>query len=204
MPSRNERIGAIVQQGILTFSRFVPIPAATLVSAIAAAVITKILDQHEQRVSEVLSTELSASHISYVNPDDSELLAFYEKNFLYPELKSEFQPEIESGNITRLRELYPYIYSALILQRQVPALLFNQEIKEKKYRELALLYEELSRGYTAIEGNAELQTNINRFAGELLVVLDAAYEAFRKEKKNNKDEAIYEIIDLVREIVRKE
>jgi hypothetical protein len=204
MPSRNERIGTVVQQGILTFSRFVPIPAATLVSAIAAAVIVKILDQHEQRVSEVLSTELSASHISYVNPDDSELLSFYEKNFLYPELKSEFQPEIESGNITRLRELYPYIYSALILQRQVPALLFNQEIKQKKYRELALLYEELSRGYSAIEANAELQTNINRFAGELLIVLDAAYEAFRKEKKNNKHEAIYEIIDLVREIVRKE
>ena len=204
MPSRNERIGSVVQQGILIFSRLLPFPASTLVSAIAAAVVTKILDQHEQRVSEVLSTELSASHISYVNPDDAEMLAFFEKNFLYPELRSEFEPELNSGNITRLRELYPYIYSALILERQVPALLFHEEIKQKKYRELALLYEELSRGYTAIEGNAELETKINRFAGELLVVLDAAYEAFRKEKKVDKNEIVYEIIDLVREIAKKE
>jgi hypothetical protein len=202
MPSRNERIGAIVQQGILTFSRYVPFSASTLVSAIAAAVITKILDQHEERVSEVLSIELSPSHIPYVNPDDAELLAFYEKNFLFPELASEFEPELNTGNISKLRQVYPYLYSALILERQLPTVLFHKEIKEKKYRELAQQYEELSQGFTYIEGNEEVESNINHFAGELLVVLDAAYEAFRKENKNNQYEAIYDLIDVIREIAK--
>jgi hypothetical protein len=202
MPSTNERIGAIVQQGIVIFSRYVPFSASTLVSAIAAAVITKILDQHEKRVSEVLSVELSPSHIPYVNPDNAELLAFYEKNFLFPELASEFEQELYTGNISKLRQLYPYLYSALVLERQLPTVLFHKEIKEKKYRDLAQQYEELSQGFTSVEANAELESNINHFAGELLVVLDAVYEAFRKENKNNQLEAIYDLIDLVRELAK--
>jgi hypothetical protein len=202
MPSSNERIGAIIQQGITIFSRFVPFTASTLVSAIAAAVLTKILDQHEKRVSEVLSIELSASHVPYLNPDDTELLAFYEKNFLFPELRAQFEAELSSEDLPRLRQLYPYLYAALILKRQLPQVLFHREIEQKKFRDLALAYEELSRGYTAIEADGEFESNVNHFAGELLVVLDAAYEEFRKANKNPKHETIYDIIDLVREIAK--
>ncbi len=201
MPSRNERIGSLLQQGVLLFSRIIPFPASTLVAAIGAAVLTKILEQHENRVSEVLSIDLSAGHIPYVNPNDEELLAFYENNFLFPELKTEFDSEINSKNMERLRQLFPFLYLALVLQRQLPSLLFHQEIEQKQYRDLAIQYEQLSRGYTTIEGSTEIKSNINHFASELLEVLTAAYEAIKKEKKGKENEIIFDLMDSILEIV---
>jgi hypothetical protein len=46
MPSREERIGSLLQQGILFFARIIPFPASSLVAAIGAAVLTKILQDY--------------------------------------------------------------------------------------------------------------------------------------------------------------
>jgi hypothetical protein len=201
MPSREERIGSLLHQGILFFARIIPFPASSLVAAISAAVLTKILQQHQTHVSEVLSIDLSPAHIPYVNPDDEELLNFYADNFLFPELKTEFELEINSRDLNRLRVWYPFLYSALVLQRQLPTLLFHKEIKQKKYRALAILYEQLSRGYSGIEANAAIRTNINHFGQKLFEVLTAAYQEIKNETKNKDNDIIFDLMDSILEIV---
>ena len=201
MPSREERIGSLLHQGIIFFARIIPFPASSLVAAIGAAVLTKILQQHQAHVSEVLSIDLSAGHIPYVNPDDEELLNFYQDNFLFPELKTEFELEINSKDLTRLRSWYPFLYSALVLQRQLPMLLFHKQIQQKKYRALAIQYEQLSRGYSIIEANAAIKSNINHFGQKLFEVLIAAYPEIKKELKDKENQIIFDLMDSILEIV---
>jgi hypothetical protein len=201
MPSREERIGSLLHQGILFFARIIPFPASSLVAAIGAAVLTKILQQHQSHVSEVLSIDLSPAHIPYVNPDDEELLTFYQDNFLFPELKTEFELEINSKDLNRLRVWYPFLYSALVLQRQLPTLLFHKQIQQKKFRALAIQYEQLSRGYSGIEANAAIKTNINHFGQKLFEILVAAYPEIKSEIKDKENEYIFEIMDSILEIV---
>jgi hypothetical protein len=201
MPSREERIGSLLHQGIIFFARIIPFPASSLIAAIGAAVLTKILQQHENHVSEVLSIDLSAGHIPYVNPDDEELMNFYQDNFLFPELKTEFELEINSKDLNRLRGWYPFLYSALVLQRQLPTLLFHKQIQQKKYRALAIQYEQLSRGYSIIEANAAIKSNINHFGQKLFEVLIAAYPEIKSELKDKENQVIFDLMDSILELV---
>src|SRR5262249_33336210 len=152
MPAGKERIGGLVQRGVLLFSQFVAFPASALVAAVGAAVIGKVVEIHHRRVTEVLSEEIGLKHISYLEPDPDTLLKFYKANQVYPGLSDQFEPELSNHDLENLRRWYPYLYGALFLKRQVPALLFHKEIEDGKYRELAENYEVLSRGYEVIQG----------------------------------------------------
>lgn len=198
--SRYEKIGPIVQQGILLFSQVVPFPAAPLIAAIAAAILSKGLELKERRVSEILSSELQLQHVAYIEPDDAELLRFFISNPLFPELAGQFASEIENGDIGRLRAWYPYLYSVLILKRQIPAILFHEALEQRNYRTVAEEYERLSVGFKAIEGDVDLHLRINRFAAELLEVLNEVYEAVKEETENERNRLAFEIIDYIREV----
>jgi hypothetical protein len=198
--SPHEKIGSIVQRGILLFSQVVPIPSASLIAAIAAAIFSKSLELKEKHVSEVLSYELQLQHVAYIEPDDEELLRFFEKNPLFPGLSSEFETEIESGDIGRLRAWYPYLYAVLILKRQIPTILFHDALQKGNYRKLAEEYERLSAGFKAIEGDVELHRKMNQFALELLEVLNEVYEAVKAETENERNQLAFEIIDYIREV----
>jgi hypothetical protein len=193
-------IGEVVRQRLLLFSKGIPIPAVNLVSAIAAAVLSKTLEVHQKRVSEALSQEIRLQHISYVQPDNKELLNFYNKNPIIPELAKEFEKEIKQKGWKSLRKYYPYLYSALVLKLEIPTLLFHQEIEQGEFRKMAIQYEQLARGYAAIEGKPALHRKINRFARQLLEVILEAYDTARKELPRNKNAIAYEILDLIREI----
>ena len=177
MPEK-EKIGEIVRRGVLLFAKAVPFPSSTLVAAIGAAVISKIVDLRKKRISEILSTELTLNHISYVEPHKKALLDFYGRNPLYPELSSEFSPELKAPDLLRLRAMYPYLYSALVLKRKVPVLFFHKEIEQKKYREIVEKYEKISRGFEGIQGDAKLKNQINHFGGELLQVINEYLQSF--------------------------
>lgn len=198
--SRYEKIGPIVQQGILLFSQVMPFPAAPLIAAIAAAILSKGFELKEKRVSEVLSYELRLQHVAYIEPDDAELLRFFKNNPLFPELAGQFATEIENGDIGRLRAWYPYLYSVLILKRQIPAILFHEALEQRNYRTVAEEYEQLSVGFKTIEGEVDLHLRINRFAAELLEVLNEVYEAVKEETENERNRLAFEIIDYIREV----
>lgn len=195
-----KNIGEVVRQGLLLFSQGVPIPAVNLVAAIAAAVVSKSLDVHQKRVSQALSEELALQHISYLEPDNTDLMNFYKKNPLYPGLAIEFAKEIKAKDWKQLRKFYPYLYSALILKREIPELLFHDEMEKGELKKVAIQYEKLGKGYAVIEGKPELRRKVNRFAGQLLEVLEEAYGAAKKEWPRKKSTRALEIIDLVREI----
>jgi hypothetical protein len=200
MARGNDRVASLIKRGILLFSEIVPFPAANLVAAVAAGTVSKIAEIHNRRVSEILSSELTLRHIPYIEPSDFSLLSFYSNNPLYPRLATEFSKEIEAHDIRGLRRWYPFLYNALILKRQVPALLFNREIEEHRYRDLAQSYSNLSLGYERIEGDAKVEKEIDRFAGELLEVLGEVYEAARDELKNKENRIAFELIDYIREV----
>jgi hypothetical protein len=193
-------IGEVIKQGLLLFSKGFPIPAVGIVSSIAAAVISKSIEVHKKRVSDALAQELSLQHVSYVQPDDSELLNFYKKNPIYPSLAKEFDKEIKAKDWKQLLKFYPYLYSALILKREIPEMLFHQEIEDGEFRKLAMDYEQLSRGYAVIQGKPELKRKVNRFAGQLLQVLEAAYDSAKDKLPGKKTSTVFEVIDLIREI----
>ena len=96
MPTKHEQVGDLVRRGVVLFSNIVPFPASGLIAAIGAAVISKILDIHQRRVSEILGAELRLDHISYVEPDEDALIHFYNQNPVYPELSVQFKEEIDS------------------------------------------------------------------------------------------------------------
>lgn len=200
MATQSEKIGSVVQKGILLLSKYLPLPAPAIVAAVSAAAITKILDLREAKITEILSIELNLSHISYVNPDNSELLAFYSRNPIFPELASEFQKEIQSKDFRTLRRFYPLLYGALILKRQVPTLLFHQEIESKQYRNLAMKYEELSKGFSQIDGHADAQNSIDELARDFIEVLSEMFIAAKKELKGKDNQLIFDVIDYVREV----
>jgi hypothetical protein len=195
-----EKIGSIVQQGILLFAELVPFPAASLVAAVTAALFAKGFELHNRAVQEILSYELQLQHIAYIEPDDSELLSFFSKNPLFPELAAEFAHETQVRDFRQLRKWYPYLYSVLILKRQIPVLLFHQLLEQRKYRKLAEEYEQLSLGFKAIEGNTELHLKINHFAADLLEVLNEVYEAVKEETEDTRNKLAFEIIDYIREV----
>jgi len=199
MPARHEKIGELVQRGVLLFSSIIPIPASGLIAAVGAAVISKILEIHERRVTEILSSELSLAHVPYLEPKDGALLEFYRNNPIYPELARAFATEIKTEDLRQLRRLYPFLYNALILKRKIPNLLFHEEIEQKRYRELAEKYEQLSQGYRGIEGKAELEKKINRFAGELLEVILEVYDAAKGQLKTKDNRFAFDLIDYIRE-----
>ena len=200
MPEDYEKVGSLVKRGILLFSGLSPIPAASLISAVAAALISKALMVYRQRLTEALSEELSLTHISYAEPDDDDLLAFYSRNPAYPELALSFQNEIQNEDYATLRRHHPYLYAALILKREIPELLFHQEIKKGEFRKLAEEYETLSHGFATIQGTVELKNQINRFAGELLQVIDGVYDAVKDEMKTKDNQLAFDLIDYVREV----
>jgi hypothetical protein len=200
MPEK-EKIGELVRRGVLLFAQAVPFPSSTLVAAIGAAVVSKIVDLRRKRISEILSSELTLNHISYVEPHKKALLDFYGRNPLYPELAGEFAPEIKAQDIGRLRAVYPYLYSALVLKRKVPVIFFHQEMEHKKYREMAEKYERIAEGFEGIQGDAKLRDQINHFGGELLQVINEAYEAAKGELKTKDREFAFDIIDYIREVV---
>ena len=199
MPARHEKIGELVQRGVLLFSSIIPIPASALIGAVGAAVISKILEIHERRVTEIVSSELSLAHVPYLEPKDGALLEFYRNNPIYPELARAFATEIKTEDLRQLRRLYPFLYNALILKRKIPNLLFHEEIEQKRYRELAEKYEQLSQGYRGIEGKAELEKKINRFAGELLEVILEVYDAAKGQLKTKDNRFAFDLIDYIRE-----
>lgn len=200
MAEQYGKVGDLVRRGILLLSGLTPIPAASVIAAVAAALVSKALDVHHQRVTQALSEELSLTHISYAEPDDTDLLHFYSRNPLYPEMAVVFQKEIQEEDYAFLRRYYLYLYAALILQRDIPVLLFHQEIVGKQYRKVAEEYEALSRGFIKIQGTVELKNQVNRFAAEFLEVLNAAYEAARDELKTNDNRLQFDIIDYIREV----
>lgn len=199
MPARYEKIGALVQRGVLLFSGIVPIPAPALIGAVGAAVISKILEIRERRITEILSSELGLAHVAYLEPKNEALLDFYRINPVYPDLAHAFATEINSADFSQLRRLYPFLYNALILKRKIPAVLFHEEIEQKRYRELTEKYEQLSRGYRGIEGNAELERKINHFAGQLLEVILEAYDAAKGQIKTKDNRFAFDLIDFIRE-----
>ena len=201
MPAGKEQIGDLVRRGVLLFSQAVPFPAAGLVAAASAAAISKILAIHERRVSEILSAEVTLDHISYAEPDSQELTRFYSANTLFPQLAAEFSSEIQKGDLKRLRELYPFLYGALILKKETPSLLFHREIQEQQFRQLAEKYEHISQRYKSIEGNMELEKQINHFGGQLLEVLNEVYDAGKKELKIEKREFAFDVIDYIRDLL---
>jgi len=200
MPSENQRIGDLVRRGVLLFSQSIPLPAPTLVSAIAAAVIAKALDLRDARISDVLGRELSLGHVPRIQPDDKELMLFYANNPLYPELAAEFEEEFLRNDFETLRRYYPLLHNALVLRREIPSLLFHEEIERRQFRKMALLYDELSRGYHEIEGDPDFEESVNRFATELLLVLSEVYEAVRDDLKDKENRAAFDIIDYIREV----
>ena len=200
MPVAAEKIGEVVRQGLLLFSKGIPIPAVSLVSAIAAAVITKSIEVHRKRVSDALSFQLELQHISYVQPDRIKLLAFFKKNPIYPELAAEFDKEIKTKNWKELNRLYPYLYSALVLENQIPLLLFHKELENGEFRKMALAYEKLAKGFTELNEKPQVRTKVNRFGAQLLEVLSEAYGAARKEMPRKNETIALEVIDLIREL----
>ena len=169
-------------------------------AAISAATITKLLDIHQRRVTEILSSELSLYHISTVEPDDEQVTLFFARNPVYPELEQEFDEEIRAKNIRRLRELYPLVHNALILKKQVPGLLYHAEIESGQYRKMALQYEQLVHGYKSVEGNAQIERMTGRFAQDLFEVLSEIYSAAKGELKNKKNKFAFDTIDYILEV----
>lgn len=200
--SDHERIGSLVRRGILLFAGYAPFPCSSLIAAVAAAVLTKTLDVADRRVSEALSRELELQHIPYVEPGHAQLLDFYARNPVYPDLAAEFRLEITARDLRSLSDWYPYLYSALILKRSIPALLFHKEIEEHRYRQLAVRYKELSQGYAAIGGKPEVEEEINHFAGELMEVLNEAYGAAREELINKDNREVFDLIDYIKEVAQ--
>jgi len=200
MPSKHEQVGNLVRRGVLLFSGIVPFPASSLVAAIGAAVISKILDIHERRVTEILSVELRLDHISYVEPNKDALLHFYSRNPVYPELAEQFSQEISLQNIDILLSYYPYLYSAFVLKREIPSLLFHREIEARQFRALAEDYQTLSRGYHSLEGNVEVQGQINHFGSQLLEVLMEVYEVSKDRLKTKKNQFAFEWMDYIHDI----
>ncbi len=188
-----------MQRGVLLFASVVPIPASALIAAVGAAVISKILEIRERRVTEILSSELGLAHVSYVEPKDDALLDFYRNNPIHPELSHEFAAETNAGDLQMLRKFYPFLYNALVLRREIPNLLFHEEIEQNRFRDLAEKYEQLSHGYRGIEGNAELEGQINRFAGELLEVILEIYDAAKGQFKTKENQFAFDLIDTIRE-----
>lgn len=201
MAERYGKVGDLVRRGILLFSGITPIPAASVIAAVAAALISKTLDVHHQRVTDALSEELSLTHISYAEPDDRDLLHFYTGNPLHPDLGTEFQKEIQNQDYAFLRKYYLYLYTAFILHREIPRLLFHHEIEDRQYRKVAEEYEALSRGFAGIQGTVELKNQVNHFAMEFLEVLNAVYEAARDELKTKDNRLQFDLIDYIREVV---
>ncbi|HET6268136.1 MAG TPA: hypothetical protein VFG11_10500 [Acidobacteriota bacterium] len=200
MPARFEQIGSLVRKGVLLFSGLIPIPAASLVAALGAAVVSKTLEIHDRRISEALSQELSLAHVAYVEPDDAELLRFYSHNPLYPNLASQFKDEIERNDLITLRRAYKWLYSALILKREIPALLFHQDIESGNYRKLAAEYEELAQGFDRIQGMVKIAEPIDHFGADLWEVVNAAYEAAREELKDKDSSFAFDVVDYIREV----
>ena len=79
-------------------------------------------------------------------------------------------------------------------------MLFHQEIEDGEFRKLAVEYEQLARGYAVIQGKPELKRKVNRFAGQLLQVLEAAYDSSKDQIPGKKATTVLEVIDLIREI----
>lgn len=200
MASGDNRLADLIHQGVLLFSQIVPFPASELVAAVSAAAISKIIGLHKEHVSEILSAELLPDHISFVEPDDAGLIRFYSKNPLYPDLAAEFNKEISEHDERKLRRMYPFLYNALILKKQVPLLLFHDQIEKKQYRRLAANYEAISHGFAEIEGNIKVETEINRFAVDLLRVINDVYAASEEQLKNSDNRLVFEIIDYIREV----
>lgn len=200
MPAGKEKIGDLIQRGVLLFSQFVAFPASALVAAVGAAVVSKLVEIHHRRVTEVLSEQIGLKHISYLEPDPNTLLKFYKANQLYPGLSEQFEPELHNNDLDNLRRWYPYLYGALILKRQVPALLFHKEIEDGKYRELAENYEVLSHGYEVIQGDPEKQNQVNHFASELWEVIQEIYDAAKDELKGKENAFAFDLIDYIREV----
>jgi hypothetical protein len=88
----------------------------------------------------------------------------------------------------------------LILKNEIPTLLFREEIENEEFRQMALDFEKLSKGYSVINAKPAYRNKVNRFAGQLLEVLNEAYAAGRKEFK--KDHIALEVLDLISEIAR--
>jgi len=200
MPDKIDRIGEVVRHGVLLLARVAPIPSPALVSAIGAAVISKIIDLHQRRVSEILSIELSLGHVSAIEPDSEALLAFFAENPIYPELAAQFHNEIRAGDFDYLRSFYPYIYGILILKRRLPALLFHAELEQKQYRKAAEKYAVLSKGYDSIQGDSEVENLINHVGSDLFEVINEAYEAVKDELRNKENQFVFEVIDYIREV----
>lgn len=200
MASGNEKIGELVRRGILLFSSVISFPASALVAAVSAAVITKILGIHQRRVTEILSIELTLPHISRVEPDDEQVALFFARNPAYPEFEQQFDPEIRKKDLRRLRELYPLVHNALILKKQIPALLYHVEIENKWYRSMALKYEALVHGYSGVAGNPAVGEKIDHFAGDLFEVLAEIYKASEDEFKTKKNKFAFDMIDSILEL----
>jgi hypothetical protein len=196
----DDRVASLIKRGVLLFSEIVPFPASYLVAAIGAATISKIIEIHHRRVSEILSSELTLRHIPYVEPSDSALVAFYKNNPIYPALATQFEKEIRANNTSALRRWYPFLYNALVLKRQVPALLFHRELQQHHYRDLAELYSNLSFGYEGIEGDTKIEGEINHFASELLEVIGAVYDSAHDELRNKENHLAFDLIDYIREV----
>jgi hypothetical protein len=200
MATATPRLAHLIQQGVLLFSQVVPFPASTLVAAVSAAAISKMVELHKEHVAEILNMQLLPDHIAFVEPSDSELLDFFRTNRLFPKLAMEFEAEIENRDMARLRHIYPYLYNCLILKKQVPLLLFHEQIEKAQYRNLAATYEALSRGYAEIHGDVRVQDEMNQFGADLLAVLSEIYGASEKELRSPDNKLIFEIIDYIREV----
>jgi len=109
--------------------------------------------------------------------------------------------EISKQDERRLRSLYPFLYGALVLKREIPNLLFHREIQQKQFRKMAENYEQLSRGFHGLEGDAALYDKINHFGGELLEVLNEVYEETKKEITTEKRKFAFDVIDYIREVL---
>jgi hypothetical protein len=201
MPSStNQRIGELVRRGVLLFAGSVPVPGSTFIAAIAAAALSKTMDLRDSRVSEVLGRQLELPHVPYVEPDDEQLLAFYRSNPLHPRLAGSFREEIASRDCRTLREFYPWLYGALVLKRDLPAILFHSELEAGEYRQLAVKYRDLAAGYEGILGKANVDEEVDRFAGDLLQVLNEIYAAGRAELLNKQNREAFDLIDFIKEV----
>jgi hypothetical protein len=199
MATAKRGIAEIIQKGVLLFSEIVPFPASSLVAAVSAAAIAKMVGLHKEHVSEILSTELFPEHFSYVEPDEEALFRFYRDNQLFPDLATEFTEEIAAHDSQKLRRIYPFLYNALILKKQVPTLLFHKQIEQRQYRSLAANYEALAHGYAEIKGDVKIERQINHFATDLLKVLNDIYAASEDELRTPGNHLIFDVIDYIRE-----
>jgi len=132
MLTKKKAIEDIVQDGIQFIAQFLP-KAAYLYFPLLSAAAVWAIKRSKAWKEKILSWNVWADPSAVRVKSDEYVLNFFKKN---PNLRTAFQKEIKTENITSLRRSFLSLYPIIGLEDPFLSALFYQEMEEKNYRKI--------------------------------------------------------------------